>query len=177
MIYTYQASRLSLLRKRFVLEEQATVEELERQGKSRKEARIIAARMRPAEWPSLNVVVAGAVERRLDEPDLVGPWSPLTERERKEAALSGRWPGPSLGGALSQRHYAMPSELVERLRTTAWRVSQGPLYELRARGLVGAGLVLRGPERAVRAELTARLYPVPRIVREALARYGPGPCE
>ncbi|NED04838.1 hypothetical protein G3I55_24600 [Streptomyces sp. SID6648] len=47
------------------------------------------------------------------------------------------------------------------------------MRELEARGLVGAGLVLTEAQKEQRDELAARLYPVPRIVREALARYGP----
>ncbi|WP_086708918.1 hypothetical protein [Streptomyces antimycoticus] len=173
MIYAYQAGRLDLLKKQQRLEEAATIRELEGQGKTRREARIIVARMRPEEWPSLETVVAHAVEQRLDEPDLAGPWRPLTLLEEEELALSGRWPGPSLGVSLSQRNYKFPSDLVKRLRTAAWRVSEQPLRELRERGLVGAGLVLGESERALRDQLAEQLYPVPRIVREALARYGP----
>ncbi|MBU3865556.1 hypothetical protein KN815_16160, partial [Streptomyces sp. 4503] len=147
MIYAYQAGRLDLLKKRQRMEEAATIRALEREGKTRREARIIVARMRPEEWPSLETVVAQAVEQRLAEPDLAGPWRPLTEVEEEELALSGRWPGPNLGVSLSQRNYKLPSELVKRLRTTAWRVSEEPLRELRERGLVGAGLVLGESER------------------------------
>lgn len=173
MIYAYQAGRLDLLKKQQRLEEAATIRELEGQGKTRREARIIVARMRPEEWPSLETVVAQAVEQRLDEQDLVGPWRPLTLPEEEELALSGRWPGPSLGVSLSQRNYKLPSDLVKKLRTAAWRVSEQPLRELRERGLIGAGLVLGEAEKALRDQLAERLYPVPRIVREALARYGP----
>jgi hypothetical protein len=118
-------------------------------------------------------VVARAVERRLAEPDLAGPWRPLTTAEAEELALSGRWPGPSLGVSMVQRNYKLPAGLVTRLRTAAWRTSEEPLRALRERGLVGAAL-LSPAERELRDELAERLYPVPRIVREALARYGPG---
>ncbi|MFF4647481.1 hypothetical protein [Streptomyces sp. NPDC001389] len=173
MIYAYQAGRLGLMKRQQAMEQKATLEALENQGNTRKQARIIVARMRPVEWPSLETVVARAVEQRLDEQDLAGPWPPLTETEAEELALSGRWPGPSLGISMSQRNYKLPSDLVTRLRTAAWRVSEEPLRELNARGLVGTGLVLTEAEREKRDELAALLYPVPRIVREALARYGP----
>lgn len=173
MIYAYQAGRLDLLKKQQTLEEMATVNALVNQGNTRKQARIIVARMRPTEWPSLETVVGQAVAQRLDEPDLAGPWEPLNEAEAEQLALSGRWPGPSLGVSMSQRNYSLPSELVTRLRTAAWRVSEAPMRELEALGLVGAGLVLTEGQKEQRDELAARLYPVPRIVREALARYGP----
>ncbi|WP_138907323.1 hypothetical protein [Streptomyces chryseus] len=173
MVYAYQAGRLDLLKKKQAAEERATLAELKRRGKKQKEARIIVARMRPVEWPSLDTVVAGAVERRLAEADLAGPWRPLSVREAEELALSGRWPGPSLGVSMRQRNYKLPAELVNRLRTAAWRVSEEPMRELRERGLIGSGRVLDDAERELRDQLAARLYPVPRIVREALARYGP----
>ncbi|MEU0743975.1 hypothetical protein [Streptomyces sp. NPDC006134] len=173
MIYAYQAGRLDLLKKQQALEEKATIDALVNQGNTRKQARIIVARMRPTEWPSLETIVARAVEQRLDEPDLAGPWEPLTVAEAEQLALSGRWPGPSLGVSMSQRNYSLPTELVTRLRTAAWRVSEGPMRELEARGLVGAGLVLTEGQKRERDALAERLYPVPRIVREALARYGP----
>ncbi|MEV7840576.1 hypothetical protein AB0O77_25625 [Streptomyces albidoflavus] len=173
MIYAYQAGQLDLMKKQQKLEQVATVNALVSQGNTRKQARIIVARMRSTEWPGLETVVGQAVEQRLDEPDLVGPWEPLTEAEAEQLALSGRWPGPSLGVSMSQRNYSLPSGLVTRLRTAAWRVSEAPMRELEARGLVGAGLVLTEAQKEQRDELAARLYPVPRIVREALARYGP----
>lgn len=173
MIYDYQAAQLDLLKRQQRLEEKATAAELEKQGKTRREARIIVARMRPVEWPSLGEIVGQAIEQRLDDPDLAGPWRPLTEAEEDDLTLSGRWPGPSLGISMSQRNYRLPSDLVKRLRTAAWRVSEQPLRELRERGLVGAQLALNEAQRAVRDEIAERLYPVPRIVREALARYGP----
>ncbi|MEU6285010.1 hypothetical protein [Streptomyces sp. NPDC047028] len=173
MIYAYQAGQLELLKRQQALEEKATQDALVTQGNTRKQARIIVARMRPAEWPSLETIVGQAVERRLDEPDLVGPWEPLAVAEEEQLALSGRWPGASLGVSMVQRNYSLPTPLVRRLRTTAWRVSEAPMRELEARGLVGAGLVLTEAQKLVRDELAARLYPVPRIVREALARYGP----
>ena len=172
-IYAYLAGQLDLLKKRYAEEQKATLEELVRQGNTKKEARIIVARMRPVEWPGLETVVARAVERRLAEPDLAGPWRPLTMVEEEELALAGRWPGPSLGVTMRQRNYKLPADLVTRLRTAAWRVSEKPLRELRERGLVGSGLVFSDAEKTMRDELSKQLYPVPRIVREALARYGP----
>ncbi|MFM9449128.1 hypothetical protein [Streptomyces acidiscabies] len=127
--------------------------------------------MRPDRWPPLETIVAAAVEQRLAEPDMAGPWPELTEAEEEELALSGRWPGASLGISMVQRNYKLPSDLVRRLRTAAWRRSEEPMRELHARGLVGAGLVLTDAQRAVRDELAAQLYPVPRIVRQALTRY------
>jgi len=174
MIYTQQAGQLDLLKKRQKLEEGATVDALvKKQGYARRQARIIVARMRPTEWPSLEMVVATAIERRLAEPDLAGPWRPLTQAEEEELALSGRWPGPSQGLPMSQRNYKLPSGLVTQLRRAAWRVSEAPMRELYKRGLVGAGLSLTDVQKQLRDDLAARLYPVPRVVREALARYGP----
>jgi hypothetical protein len=177
MIYAYQAGRLDLLKKQQTLEEMATVNALVNQGNTRKQARIIVARMRPTEWPSLETIVAQAVEQRLDEPDLAGPWEPLTVAEVEQLALSGRWPGASLGISMAQRNYSLPTTLVTRLRTAAWRLSEAPMRELEARGLVGAGLVLTEGQKRERDELAERLYPVPRIVREALARYGPATAD
>lgn len=177
MIYAYQAGRLDLLKKQQVMEEKATLAALVNQGNTRRQARIIVARMRPAEWPSLETVVARAVEQRLDEPDLAGPWRPLTADEEDELALSGRWPGPSMGISMAQRNYGLPSDLVKRLRVASWRVSETPMRELRELGLVGAGLVLSAEQKARRDELAVRLYPVPRIIREALARYGPAAAD
>jgi hypothetical protein len=177
MIYAYQAGRLDLLKKQQAREQKATLEALVNQGNTRKQARIIVARMRPTEWPGLETVVAAAVKQRLDEPDLASPWTPLTPAEEEELALSGRWPGPSLGVSMSQRNYSLPSSLVKRLRTAAWRKSEKPLKELRERGLVGAGLMLTEAEKEQRDELAALLYPVPRIVREALARHGPATAD
>lgn len=176
-IYAYQAGQFELLKKRYRAEQAATLTELVRQGKKKKDARILVASMRATEWPSLDAVVSAAVEQRLAESDLAGPWRPLSSAESDELALAGRWPGPSMGVTLVQRHYCMPSGLVSGLRTAAWRKSEGPLRELRSRGLVGSGLVLDDAQRATRDEIAARLYPVPRIVREALARYGSRPSE
>lgn len=173
MIYAYQAARLDLVKKQQRLEEKATVNALVGQGNTRRQARIIVARMRPEEWPPLEAIVAAAVKQRLDEPDLAGPWPELTEAEQAGLALSGRWPGPSLGVSMVQRNYDFPTDVVKRLRTASWRLSEAPLRELEDLGLVGAGLVLTEAQKQRRDELAARLYPVPRIVREALARYGP----
>jgi hypothetical protein len=170
-IYAYQAARFGALKKIQAAEERAEIGRFVALGNTTKEARILVARMRPERWPGLETLVAAAVERRLAEPDLASPWRELTEGEEEELALSGRWPGASLGVSMVQRNYKLPSSLVTQLRTAAWRKSEEPLRELRGRGLVGAGLVLSDAQKAVRDELAAQLYPVPRIVREALARY------
>lgn len=151
MIYAYQAARLDLVKRQQRLEEKATVNALVNQGNTRRQARIIVARMRAEEWPPLETIVAAAVEQRLDEPDLVGPWPELTDFEQAGLALSGRWPGPSLGVSMVQRNYDFPSTLVKRLRTAAWRVSEEPLRELNERDLVGSRpRAHRGAEGAAR---------------------------
>jgi hypothetical protein len=172
-IYAYQAAQFEALKRIQAVEEKEEIELLVRQGETRKQARILVARMRPERWPPLETFVAAAVVQRLAEPDLAGPWPELTAAEEEELALSGRWPGASLGVSMVQRNYKLPVDLVRQLRTAAWRRSERPMRELHARGLVGAGLVLTDADKAVRDELAAQLYPVPRIVREALARYEP----
>ncbi|WP_030186362.1 hypothetical protein [Streptomyces sp. NRRL S-813] len=129
--------------------------------------------MRQERWPTLESVVALAVEQHLAEPDLAGPWPKLTANEEQRLARAGRWPGTSLGIPMVQRNYKLPNSLVTRLRTTAWRMSEEPLNLLHKRGLVDTSPHLDDDERALRNELAAQLYPVPRIVREALTRYGP----
>ncbi|MFD8146096.1 hypothetical protein [Streptomyces sp. NPDC059708] len=166
-IHANQAARFDLLKKRQRQEERATIAALKKEGMATRDARITVAEMRAVEWPSLSTIVAAAVDARLSRPDLAGPWRPLSTRERQRLALSGRWPGPDIG-RLRQRHYELPSPLVERLRTTAWRTSEDALEELERRGLVGAGLALDKGQRETRNRLAACLYPVPRIVREAL---------
>ncbi|MCX5199704.1 hypothetical protein OOK31_38505 [Streptomyces sp. NBC_00249] len=167
-IYASHAARFELLKKRYREEERATVTALVREGKKMRQARIIVAGMRAVEWPSLATIVAAAVDVRLSAPDLAGPWRPLSDPERDRLALSGRWPGPATDATLVQRNYALPSPLVERLRTAAWRVSEEPLSELEGLGLVGSGLRLSEDQVETRNRLAARLYPVPRIIREAL---------
>jgi hypothetical protein len=170
-IYAYQAAEFEALKRIQAAQEKAEVDLLVSQGRTKRQARILVARMRPDRWPPLETLVAAAIEQRLAEPDMAGPWEALTEAEEEELALSGRWPGPSLGISMVQRNYKLSVDLVTRLRTAAWRRSERPMRELHARGLVGAGLVLTDAQKAVRDELAAQLYPVPRIVREALARY------
>lgn len=172
-----QAGRLALLDKRRRLEEAATVRQLVGRGMDRRAARLEVARMRPENWPALGVVVGEAVRRRLAEGDLVGPWAPLTEEELEGMTLAGRWPGPSGGIRLQQRNYAFPVDLLLQLRTASWRVSEQPLRTLQERGLVGVGLQLSADQLRERDELAKRLYPLARIVREALEAYGPQPSE
>lgn len=169
-----QAAHFTMLDRRRRLEEKATLDRLVAEGIPKMEARMTVARMRPGTWPSIQVRVAVSVRRRLAEPDLAGPWEPLTEAERERMALAGRWPGPQPGGGLAQRNYDMPSELVTALRTASFRVSAGPLDELERLGLVGSGLVLTAPERARRDELAQLIHSPGRIVRQALDRHEMG---
>src|SRR4051812_14692382 len=120
MIYARHAARFDHLKRRQRLEEKATLERLEEEGNDRRTARKILAGMRAQEWPPIETYVAAAVDARLGETDLAGPWRPLDADELGELALSGRWPGPAIGG-LVQRNYSLPESLVNRLRMTAWR--------------------------------------------------------
>ncbi|MFH8350233.1 hypothetical protein [Streptomyces sp. NPDC018045] len=168
-----QGARLAAMKKRFRLEESAYIEELKGEGKTSREARAEAAAQRAEWWPSVTDLVAAAVRRRLAEPDLAGPWAPLSRAERAQLALAGAWPGPHPGG-LVERKYQFPSDLAMSLRTAAWRVSEHALAELRARGLVGTGdLGLSGAQVRTRHELIEKLHPPGRIVRQALTRHGP----
>ncbi|MFF8414924.1 hypothetical protein [Streptomyces omiyaensis] len=168
-----QAGVLSLLDKRRRIEEKETVQQLVASGVRRDEARVQVARMRPEHWPALEVVVGEAVRRRLAEEDLAGPWAPLSPAELDRLMLSGRWPGASEGITLIQRNYRFPSDLALQLRTASWRVSERPLARLYELGLVGSGLRLTQDQKARRDDLARLLYPPARIIREALAAYGP----
>ncbi|MGW2255096.1 hypothetical protein ACWCXH_33665 [Kitasatospora sp. NPDC001660] len=154
------------------------VEALVKERVMRRDARIRAAAVRAERWPQIAVVVAHALVERLAEPDLAGPWPPLTEAEAARLSLSGGWPGPqSRRTRYVQRSYDLPAPLVIQLRTAAWRMSEEPLSRLEALGMIGpATLGLSEAEQAERARLAARLYPPGRIVREALDRYGPVPA-
>lgn len=168
-----QAGALALLDKKRRLEEKETVDQLVASGVRRSDARTEVARMRPEHWPALEVVVSEAVRRRLADEDLAGPWAPLTRAELDRLALSGRWPGASGGVTLVQRNYSFPADLVLQLRTASWRVSEKPLARLYELGLVGSGLRLTEEQKSRRDELARLLYPPARIIREALAAYGP----
>jgi hypothetical protein len=173
-----QAEHLSQVSKQQRREQAAEVKKFQARGMDAKEARVAVMRMRADHWPSLSSIVAAAVERRLDDWDLVGPWEPLTEDERDQLALAGRWPGSRDNNPkLRERNYALPSPLVERLRTASWRVSQPHLEALYERHLVGRGLLLSQDEEAERRELIAKLHSTGRIVRQALARFGPRPAD
>ncbi|WP_435137314.1 hypothetical protein [Actinacidiphila sp. bgisy144] len=168
-----QAGRLSLLDRKRRIEEAATIHDLVNRGMDRRTARLEVARMRPGTWPSLSVVVCAAVRRRLADPDLVGPWAPLTEEEAGRMTLAGRWPGPRSEVRLQQRNYMFPDDLASALRTASWRVSERPLRELESRGLVGASLRLSPDQVRQRDDLALQLFSPARIVREALEAYGP----
>lgn len=141
------------------------------------EARLRARLRRARRWPTLDDIVARAVEARLAEDDLAGPWPPLTPAEEEEATLNGRRPGKNYPGFLMYRAYELPSGLAKRLRTAAVRVSEGPLAELAELGLTYNRLDFEPEEREKRDELIEGVYSVPRIVRQALERYGPWPRE
>ncbi|MFE1270554.1 hypothetical protein [Streptomyces sp. NPDC058758] len=120
-------------------------------------------------------IVADSIRLRLEEEDLRGPWVPLTSEEEEQLRLSGRWPGHNVGGLL-QRNYELPSTLLTALRTAAWRVSEGPLAELEEKDLTLYSRDLTLEQMEEREELIKRVYSPPRIVREALERYGPKPA-
>ncbi|MFJ4988793.1 hypothetical protein ACIP9H_33955 [Streptomyces sp. NPDC088732] len=119
------------------------------------------------------MLVARAVEQRLSEPDLAGPWPPLTTREEEFMSLSGRWPSRNYVGTLVKRAYDVPSDLLLRMRAASYRVSEGPLAELEDRGLTFARLDLSDEDQELRDALVDKVFPVPRIVREALENFGP----
>ncbi|MEU7095904.1 hypothetical protein [Kitasatospora aureofaciens] len=172
------ASLLEKMIRQHRAEEHEYVETLIEQGLKKREARIQAAALRPERWPSIGVVVADALDLRLTETDLAGPWAPLTAAEAARLSLSGSWPGPWTGQHLVQRNYSLPTPLVNWLRTVSWRKSQDALQALEDRGLVGRRvLTLNEAEQRDRLHLAAQLYPPGRIVREALERYGPIPAK
>ncbi|MFJ4342610.1 hypothetical protein [Streptomyces sp. NPDC088915] len=124
----------------------------------------------------MTTIVANAISRRLEEEDLQGPWDPLTDEEEELMMLSGRWPGHNVGD-LRQRNYELPSSLLKQLRTASWRVSQGPLADLEEEGLTYHSMDMPPEDVERRNELIEKVYAPPRIVREALDRYGPQPTE
>jgi hypothetical protein len=139
------------------------------------QARLEARRRRSELWPTLDEYVEQAVRQRLAEEDLAGPWEPLTPEEEEAATLSGRGIGKNYPGFLITRAYDLPPSLVRELRTAAIRVSEGPLEELEAEGLLYNSLDYTEEERVKRDELVEKVFSAPRIVRQALERYGPWP--
>ncbi|MGR7000792.1 hypothetical protein ACU686_26530 [Yinghuangia aomiensis] len=134
-------------------------------GKAFRAAKAEARRAAPGRWPTLAAVVADAVAQRLADPDLAGPWAPLTEREQLRMASVGRWPGPDEHEPLSQRNYPLPTDLFMRLRTASWRVSEEPIEELERRRWTIAPAEYR--------RIAALIHSPGRIVRQALDAYGP----
>ncbi|MFE3139675.1 hypothetical protein [Streptomyces scopuliridis] len=147
-------------------------------GMPPKEARLRARLRRPRRWPSLDDIVTRAIEQRLAEEDLRGPWHPLSAEEEEDATLAGRRPGnKNYPGFLKYRAYELPSDLVVRLRTTAVRVSEEPLAELEALGLTYNRPDYESEQWEQREALVELVFSVPRIVRQGLERYGPWPWE
>jgi hypothetical protein len=119
--------------------------------------------------------VERAVRQRLTEEDLAGPWEPLTPAEEQAATLSGRRIGKNYPGHLITRAYDLPLSLIRDLRTAAIRVSEEPLAELEELGLLYNSLDYDMEEQEQRAKLVEKVFSAPRIVRQALERYGPWP--
>ncbi|MEU0857506.1 hypothetical protein ABZ352_18985 [Streptomyces griseofuscus] len=142
---------------------------------TRAQARLEARRRRSELWPTLDEHVERAVLQRLAEDDLAGPWEPLTAEEEQAATLSGRWVGKNYPGYLVTRSYTLPTALIRQLRTTAVRVSEEPLAELEELGLTYNSVLYSMDERDKREELVELVFSPPRIVRQALERYGPWP--
>ncbi len=167
-----QDGRIRFREKLHRAEKVAYVLELEKEGLSRREARLEVVRVQGDWWPPVEELVAASLRRRLAEEDLAGPWEPLTEVEELQMELSGRWPGPSIGG-LRQRNYNLPSDLVKHLRTASWRLSEGPFAEL---DRLGIRLAVDTPDELwdERDRLVRLLHSPARIVRQALDRYPRG---
>ncbi|MFE5730212.1 hypothetical protein ACFQ7A_04770 [Streptomyces sp. NPDC056528] len=144
-------------------------------GRLRRQARIEAAAVRPVRWPALEVLMGRALEQRLRLPDLAGPWPPLTPQELARLSLSGRWPACLSGceNGTAERAFTLDADLVLRLRTAAWRVSEPVLLELEDKGLIGPRQDLSEEAREERARLAERLYPSSRIAREAVEDHWP----
>ncbi|MFD3907859.1 hypothetical protein ACFXOL_10880 [Streptomyces californicus] len=143
----------------------------------RRQARIEAAEVRPERWPSLDVLMGRALTARLELPDTAGPWAPLTQGERTRLSLSGRWPACVSGceRGTDERAFTLDADLVLRLRTTAWRISEPVLDELEEKGLIGLQSALSEEDRAERERLAAKLFPSSRIAREAVEEHWPFP--
>ncbi|MGW0562896.1 hypothetical protein ACWDZ4_20310 [Streptomyces sp. NPDC003016] len=171
------ASRLTAIKKKHARAMAKHAQELRGEGMSATEARLTVRRLRPELWPTLSGIVARAVEKRLAEPDLAGPWTPLDPDEEEIAALSGRGPGKNYLGHLVTRTYELPTALVKALRTASVRVSAAPLAKLDELGLTYNSLHYSEEEQRQREELIELVFSAPRIVRQALERYGPWPSE
>ncbi|MEV0487268.1 hypothetical protein AB0I69_42550 [Streptomyces sp. NPDC050508] len=172
------ASRFTAIRRKQRREMAEWAHELAYNSKgkiTRAEARLEARRRRPELWPTLDEYVERAVRKRLAEEDLAGPWEPLTVAETEAATLSGRGFGKHYPGHLITRAYDLPPSLVRALRTAAIRVSEEPLAELDELGLLYNSLNYTIEEQEQRTELVERVLSAPRIVRQALERYGPWP--
>ncbi|MFB8025965.1 MULTISPECIES: hypothetical protein [unclassified Streptomyces] len=141
------------------------------------EARIEARRRRAELWPTIDQYVERAVRQRLAEPDLAGPWTPLTDDEWELATLPNRGFGKNYPGILASRAFTLPIPLVRELRTAAVRVSEEPLAQMEELGLLYNSLLYDDDERERREELVKLVFSAPRIVRQALERYGPWPPE
>jgi len=135
-------------------------------GKEKKAARAEAARVRPERWPTQDVLVTAAVCRYLQTPDLAGPWEPLTAVELGQMRLAGRWPGPQIGGLVTERQFGFPAEVVLQVRTASYRISEPWLKQLKEEGLVG--VKLDAEDRARRDTLAANLVTPAQIIRRAL---------
>lgn len=144
-------------------------------GITRDQARLEAQRRRSELWPTLDQHVELAVRQRLAEDDLAGPWKPLTVREMEFATLAGRGIGKNYPGFLITRTYELPVSLLTQLRTASIRVSEEPLKEMEELGLLYTTLDYSFEEYEKREELVKRVMSVPRIVRQALERFGPWP--
>ncbi len=188
-----QAGRLRLLIKRHRDAEKQFVKELveeraegltEREGtveweravaRLRRQARMEAAEVRAVRWPSLDVLMERALRERLQLPDLAGPWVPLTRAERTRLSLSGRWPACLSGceRGTAERAFTLDEDLVLRLRTAAWRVSEPVLKELEEKNLIGPARDLSEEALKERERLAAKLYPSSRIAREAVEDHWP----
>ncbi|MFF0754352.1 hypothetical protein [Streptomyces sp. NPDC004267] len=172
------AKRLTDLRKkqrREMADWVASLVEESNGGISRAEARLRAQELRRELWPTHDQHVEAAVRQRLAEPDLAGPWEPLTGDEEEIVSLAGRGFGKNYPGFLAKRAYSLPVSLVLELRTAAVRVSEGPLAELEALGLLYNSVTYSFEEFEKRNKLVKQVLSVPRIVRQGLERYGPWP--
>ncbi|MFD9248290.1 hypothetical protein [Streptomyces bottropensis] len=172
------ANRFTTLRReqrRAMAEWVADLVEESNGGITRAEAQLEARRRRSELWPTLDQHVERAVEKRLAEEDLAGPWEPLTAVEEEFATLAGRGIGKNYPGYLITRTYELPASMIKALRTAAIRVSEEPLKELEALGLLYNSLEYTPEEYEKREELVKQVMSAPRIVRQALERHGPWP--
>ncbi|MCQ4045832.1 hypothetical protein ACFOSC_27860 [Streptantibioticus rubrisoli] len=145
----------------------------------RRQARIEAAQVRPTRWPALDVLMGQALEARLQLPDTAGPWLPLSRSELTRLSLSGRWPACLSGckHGTAERAFTLDEDLVLKLRTAAWRISEPVLKELEEKNLIGPQRDLSEAARAERERLAELLYPSSRIAREAVEDHWPIPQE